>query len=116
MGVYLHTFTPFILIQSKNAKRKLRKENLFYESNKIGQNLNIPLSLNRRNLNIPLIYPICLSARFVAMKTHFLMKKSERKNIRPCICQIVQLPQVAKKQKHLKTQHPREAGLTFLNC
>ena len=98
----------------------MRKENsvkrtLFYVSNKISQILNIPLSLNRRNLNVPLIYPICINARFVAMKTHFLMKKSERKNITPCICQIVQLPPMAKQQKQLKTQPPREVSLTFLN-
>ena len=86
------------------------KRTLFYDINKTKRNLNIPLSLNKRNLNVPLIHPICISARFVAMKTLFLMKKSERKNITPRICQIVQLPQVAKKQKHLKTQHPREAG------
>ena len=98
----------------------MRKENsvkrtLFYVSNKISQNLNISLSLNKRYFNIPLIFPQLISARFVAMKTLFLMKKSERKNIRPCICQIVQLPPMAKQQKQLKTQPPREVGLTFLN-
>ena len=57
----------------------MRKENsvkraLFYVLNKTKRYLNISLSLNRRNLNVPLIYPICFSARFVVMKTHFLMK------------------------------------------
>jgi hypothetical protein len=57
-------------------KENSGKGTLFYVLNKTKRNLNIPLSLNRRYLNVPLFFPQLISARFVAMKTHFLMKST----------------------------------------
>ena len=57
-------------------KENSGKETLFYVLNKTKRNLNTPLSLNGRYLNIPLFFLQLISARFVAMKTHFLMKST----------------------------------------